>query len=836
MISEVQLITMMTFIKVRPRGSKACPHHVDREVMYVCEDCPPGTLACPDCVTSCHRTHRLEKLANTIPWKKEQILRHIDTTESQTLPFIQHDIAVLDRKLLENTTTFQNLAESMKNHGNLWKTGIENYIGRNLQLFVQLEKDNAELLLKHKSKLLSQSSDIKDMLESYHDILKSENNVEIFDIKPELHVHSIKPHVKTAKFKQQKFSSECLPGVFGTVEIKHLPPCQTTVGKKSSTVPVKQGGSQIFLKPQGNPKLLRRNSTGQVKETRAVKLSEQRTYFSKLETNSKCVHRNSIIVEATVKPIKKSDVKPPSKNNSHIWRQYSTTNGLGNNKCKFNNTEDSKAKNSKTSGQGYMLASPTQLVKFDTAMVSIDFICPTTEDQAWACRHNDTVVLLLDLMGDTQEQVVCPSGITGVSAAPDTGHLWLSSVDCGIREVVLHQPKAVPKGSNSKSTTVSTTSSRFTPNKNKILQRQKSMDCSRLTMSENSSKKTLHRKNSLDSRIPPKPTTIQNDFKMNYIKRRMSLMISKSVQEPEFRSTDEVKSVESKSKGLPTDEHLHSNDQPLVLPRINITPPDSNSVVMCIFNDGEEFAQDLPPETSERIHVIQNSTQCHPDNSSEVTTCCLEVTESCSGKQLEKYQREGTTARKKLVVRFYVDNIPWSIGVAANNSILVGMANIIVMYTTWGQVIRKVCRDGWFSDITPSITSLQQLVECPITRNVAVLAPGNGETQHVFIMDSTLNLKFYYAGKKDDTSDETSAISTSSFSASALCYDNGGNLVVADGNNKSIVLVSGTGQYIRTLHQDTWTPQALGVQTDNTLWASFRLYSLVEVKLIKYTD
>lgn len=194
-----------------------------------------------------------------------------------------------------------------------------------------------------------------------------------------------------------------------------------------------------------------------------------------------------------------------------------------------------------------------------------------------------------------------------------------------------------------------------------------------------------------------------------------------------------------------------------------------------------------------------------------------------------------TTLAKEPRVRFKCSREPWCLCCTTDNKVLIGMTKEIRLYNLQGKVTHAatIDREGERIVVTP-----RSITQCRITRNVAVADfdweedDGKGKPR-VAVMDNQLNLLFYYR-RKTKKLPEDSLLKPTPFEPWSLSYDSKGDLVIADFNNDSIMLVSGEGSLLKTLLVD-WTnsPVAVGLQSDNILWS---IFNYEDVKVLKYED
>ncbi|XP_021367287.1 uncharacterized protein LOC110459385 [Mizuhopecten yessoensis] len=189
----------------------------------------------------------------------------------------------------------------------------------------------------------------------------------------------------------------------------------------------------------------------------------------------------------------------------------------------------------------------------------------------------------------------------------------------------------------------------------------------------------------------------------------------------------------------------------------------------------------------------------------------------------------------RLVLRFSTRETPLCISVTASNHVIVGMAKHISKFTTKGTLVltSSTARIGKPLVCTPYRTS-----ECPITHNVVMTYwdsthDGGEGKPYVVAMDTDFKKLFVYDGEVPHKRQPTSQSGCAPFNPRGVVYDSVGNLVIGDHNNKSVLLISGRGEFIRIIHTDNFRTIAVGVDRENVLWSVFGLNN---VKLKQYNS
>ncbi|XP_060071386.1 uncharacterized protein LOC132551278 [Ylistrum balloti] len=193
--------------------------------------------------------------------------------------------------------------------------------------------------------------------------------------------------------------------------------------------------------------------------------------------------------------------------------------------------------------------------------------------------------------------------------------------------------------------------------------------------------------------------------------------------------------------------------------------------------------------------------------------------------------REAGPSEKTPRVRFHSTDLPLSICITRDNKVMVGTHKTVTVYTPEGEVVQRTTTDRTKRQM---VTFPRHIAQCPMSGNIAVADGddpewGGDDKPHVMVMDSNLLLQFRYRGNKSDSAGKKK--SGPFFDPYDMCFDASGNLIVADRNNRSLLLVNREGRYLSTLHVDQARPVAVSLQNENILWVGF---DRGKVKVFRY--
>ncbi|XP_069108713.1 E3 ubiquitin-protein ligase TRIM71-like [Argopecten irradians] len=189
----------------------------------------------------------------------------------------------------------------------------------------------------------------------------------------------------------------------------------------------------------------------------------------------------------------------------------------------------------------------------------------------------------------------------------------------------------------------------------------------------------------------------------------------------------------------------------------------------------------------------------------------------------------------QLTQQFTTKTYPKCICITAKNYVIVGMSGNVSKYTTQGQMVLTTMAAGTGK---PLVCSPYRITECPVTNNVAVIDHSNKDdggdgNKHVVVMDTDFQQLFVYRGDIPSTCKQSPQTGGKPFYPWGIVYDSQGSLIIGDGNNKNVVLLSKDGRGLRILHTDRDRVGAVGVGRDDLLWVRIG-YPKYCVKMLQY--
>ncbi|XP_060068624.1 uncharacterized protein LOC132548760 isoform X2 [Ylistrum balloti] len=204
----------------------------------------------------------------------------------------------------------------------------------------------------------------------------------------------------------------------------------------------------------------------------------------------------------------------------------------------------------------------------------------------------------------------------------------------------------------------------------------------------------------------------------------------------------------------------------------------------------------------------------------------------CCGDERTIYE----VSSSKPVSKYTIEEFPASLCTTKEGQVVVGTWGTqgynVLMYTADGRVLHTTTVESSGTGVVQSIT------QCPVTGNIAVVSSklfrGDGSDpdnfrRHVIVYNSTLQPLVHYRGEG------IQAVTPDKFDPFTVTYDSKGNIVVGDITRNTIELISGLGEYIKTLHTNKRDQGPVGIQNNDVLWSHLMFDSgKWGLKLLKY--
>ncbi|XP_069139295.1 uncharacterized protein [Argopecten irradians] len=166
-----------------------------------------------------------------------------------------------------------------------------------------------------------------------------------------------------------------------------------------------------------------------------------------------------------------------------------------------------------------------------------------------------------------------------------------------------------------------------------------------------------------------------------------------------------------------------------------------------------------------------------------------------------------------MILRFHCKNKPICLYLTATNDILVGMSQSVTKFSQDGKPLLSTKLPT--SQQVP-VHLPQKITECRLTQDVAVVerqSENEISKKQVIVMDKGFGVKFRYVGN--------TLGSDGAFDPWDVTFDTVGNILIADSNNHSVLLVSSDGTFLKTVFTDERSTQAICLDKNLVLWAVF---------------
>ncbi|XP_069103861.1 uncharacterized protein [Argopecten irradians] len=188
----------------------------------------------------------------------------------------------------------------------------------------------------------------------------------------------------------------------------------------------------------------------------------------------------------------------------------------------------------------------------------------------------------------------------------------------------------------------------------------------------------------------------------------------------------------------------------------------------------------------------------------------------------------------ELTHMFTSNEAVFCICITSTDYIIVGTDKRLSKYTTQGKVVlsSRVTETG-----DPVVYSPIRITECPVTHNVAVVDPrlkcyGGDDNKCIVAMERN-NFKKLFTYTGEIPSKQTQQSGDCPFNPCCVSYDSKGNLVIGNYENRKVLLLYQSGEFLRIIHTaSTKKPTSLCLDRRGQLCVAFGQ----NVKLLQYTS
>lgn len=764
---------------LRPEGNSRCPTHSHKKVTFVCYDC--NSLICGKCVTSLHHGHIMEELSDAMPSIRNKLDLSITSMESEQLPKVQSCIDLSEQRLIDNAKQIKDIVNVMKSQGNKCKDEIDDMIDECVSVCEKLGQSNMEQLINYMAKHKARMLDLTEQIKHRRQALLSGSNVVMFDsLGNEPCYDAIEwPSLHTAQFTPCEVVTDFLKQALGqltTSADSHQSPnyhCHPSSDSVSHRTPSKTS-ERLSDKP---PKSA--NGDKKLEQTDQAPSSKEHSNHKVTVRQSSQQH---VGLRSGRHPPRPASERVRVKSPNRQARPHSRT-------AIF------KRRNS--------MDAPSSIHRFLSARPSTSSdIRPMITEKSSPLKRDSLVSTSLYRRHERRSMSL-PSEQKPEPAPSAPSPSFLQAIMSSS-----HDPKPPNDPLPHKNTSLSQDPSPQNPEPS-----QNDGVCP---------KETKQRKPKISSQISKEPDVPVTKVHEMLPQNTSEENLSSSNDEPETVQVPSPK-PERKRKAF-SQRNVH---HPVILSQF---PSPCAITSICLTSEGhawtcneESRVLTLVGNAGDVIKTVTCKANVNDISMSPKTRHLWYCTWKC---RVEELDPETDTCTR----RFTTDAWPRCMCVTDKEQILVGTENKITLYDVDGQVLL------WTDTELSGVMRPTRLTQCPLTGNIAFLEKtsfqGEGKDNgYVVVLDNELSVNFRYTGECENSNSEASTY----FDPFDVKYDEKGHLLVGDFTSNTLDLVTGTGNHIRTLLTDTGSSQAIGIHTDNVIWAAFRSENdLSHVKILKY--
>ncbi|XP_060082314.1 uncharacterized protein LOC132561630 [Ylistrum balloti] len=213
-------------LPVRIKGSSNCPHHKQKEIIFICNDCDEELICATCCVTS-HKSHELVELSSVRSQKNSMLQEFINNTEKHALPQLKMEVQATQKEMTENSLHICGLRSKVTDEGKRCKQEIDDLITENIKICDKIEILNQNLLKDHITQLLNQISSLESLLNECKQTLQMGTAVLVHDMVLDVQNLDSKipslPKQQWPEFHSCQDTLDKLKQVVGTISINQPP-------------------------------------------------------------------------------------------------------------------------------------------------------------------------------------------------------------------------------------------------------------------------------------------------------------------------------------------------------------------------------------------------------------------------------------------------------------------------------------------------------------------------------------------------------------------------------------------------------------------------------------
>lgn len=131
-----------------------CPRHPSKQAIYLCDNCD-NTLACGDCVVSCHQGHKLVKATDFIASKRERFQSFVSRMQDEIVPAMKANLTSADDRKLQKRRELGQQTAAIRLKGEQLKDEIDNKTEELIQECESAHDKNIQRLENYTSQIQS---------------------------------------------------------------------------------------------------------------------------------------------------------------------------------------------------------------------------------------------------------------------------------------------------------------------------------------------------------------------------------------------------------------------------------------------------------------------------------------------------------------------------------------------------------------------------------------------------------------------------------------------------------------------------------------------------------
>ncbi|OWF43392.1 hypothetical protein KP79_PYT21786 [Mizuhopecten yessoensis] len=422
-------------LPIRVKGQSSCPVHHGNQVVLVCQTC--SLLVCVKCVSTDHRGHIIDDLDDTVARKKEVMRQHLRLDIENELSQLECEIRSANDEMENVLRNFDELDSNIKLNGEILKRQVDLFTRHQQRICKQFREGSVAAMETYVRKKQTTFSEIEQNIEACKEVLQSGSNVLVYDtdIVPYTCCTSLaRPSLTTAKdasdFLEQAISLKLVSctTVSDTDGIHDMTKNSRESLEINLTIKQDDQSSQDSLEIEQIDTTVKDTGSEDLMQSREIDATKRSPGTS-----------GSAVSYAFDYTNRYTGTTVPALRHTFNNRKQATGSHDSNVSHLFDYpTKDSGSQDSASGQEIDYIMNDTESPYSDECHVISEFEAPDTnfiiydialssDDSAWVCCKNSTVVTRFNSSGTVMEQVLFDDVVNCVSVSPTTGHLWAGS-------------------------------------------------------------------------------------------------------------------------------------------------------------------------------------------------------------------------------------------------------------------------------------------------------------------------------------------------------------------------------------------------------------------------